>query len=188
MSGGRSRPARSDWGWHALRPAWAERVVAASPVRPGDLVLDLGAGAGALTWPLLATGARVLAVELHERRLESLRSGLALRARDDPRVGERLTLLPRDLRDLWLPGRPFRVVASPPYALTAATVRLLMTSDRMRSADLVLQRGAALGWIERGLKGPHARRYRVGLGLSVPRTAFTPPPRFDTVVLQIRRH
>ena len=41
-----------------MRPAWAERVVAASPVRPGDLVLDLGAGAGALTWPLLATGAR----------------------------------------------------------------------------------------------------------------------------------
>ena len=79
-------------------------------------------------------------------------------------------------------------MASPPYALTAATVRLLMTSDRMRSADLVLQRGAALGWVERGLKGPYARRYRVGLGLSVPRTAFTPPPRFDTVVLQIRRH
>ena len=63
-----------------------------------------------------------------------------------------------------------------------------MTSDRMRSADLVLQRGAALGWIERGLKGPYARRYRVGLGLSVPRTAFTPPPRSDTLVLQIRRH
>ena len=187
MSGGRSRPARSDWGWHALRPVWAERVVAASPVRRGDLVLDLGAGDGALTWPLLATGARVLAVELHERRLDSLRSGLDALARDDPRVRDRLTLLPRDLRDLWLPGRPFRVVASPPYAMTAATVRLLMTTDRLRSADLLLQHGAALGWCERGLKGPYARRYRLGLGLRVPRSAFTPPPRFDTVVLQIRR-
>jgi 23S rRNA (adenine-N6)-dimethyltransferase len=86
-----------------------------------------------------------------------------------------------------LPGRPFRVVASPPYALTAATVRLLMTTDRLRSADLLLQRGAALGWCERGLKGPYARRYRLGLGARVPRSAFTPPPRFDTVVLQIRR-
>ena len=186
MSGGRSRPARSDWGWHALRPVWAQRVVAASPVRPGDLVLDLGAGAGALTWPLLAAGARVLAVELHERRLDDLRRGLEAMTRQDASVGQRLTVLPRDLRDLWLPGRPFRVVASPPYALTAATIRLLMTTDRLRSADLVLQRGAALGWCERGLKGPYARHYRLDLGLRVPRSAFTPPPRFDTVVLQLR--
>jgi 23S rRNA (adenine-N6)-dimethyltransferase len=61
-----------------------------------------------------------------------------------------------------------------------------MTTDRMRSADLVLQRGTALGWCERGLKGTYARRYRLDLGLRVPRSAFTPPPRFDTVVLQLR--
>ena len=84
-------------------------------------------------------------------------------------------MLPTRLRDLWLPGRPFRVVASPPYTLTAATVRLLMTSDRMRSADLVLQRGAALGCLERGLKGPYARRYRAGLGLRVPRHGVHSP-------------
>ncbi len=97
-----------------------------------------------------------------------------------------VTVVERDLREVWLPARPFRVVASPPYAMTAQVVRLLMTSDRMRSADLVLQRRAALGVHERGLKGRHARRYRVGLGLRVPRHAFATPPREDSVVLQIR--
>jgi 23S rRNA (adenine-N6)-dimethyltransferase len=179
VSGGRSRPARSRpvWGWHPLRADWAARVVAGSPVAEGDLVLDLGAGTGALTWPLLDAGARVIAVELHPGRAASLA------VRD---VGDRLTVIERDLRELWLPARPFRVVASPPYALTARIVRLLMTTDRMRSADLVLQAGAALGLRERGLKGTHARRYRVALGLRVPRHAFTRPPRHDSIVVEIR--
>lgn len=42
--------------------------VEAAGVRGGDLVVDLGAGTGALTRPLLAAGARVLAVELHPGR------------------------------------------------------------------------------------------------------------------------
>ena len=196
MSGGRSRrPARSrrqqrpapprhhnrrDWGWHPLRAEWATRVVASSPVTASDLTLDLGAGSGALTWPLLEVGAHVIAVELHARRLDELR-GLV----EGDRPGK-LTVVERDLRDLRLPDRPFRVVASPPYAMTNEILRLLMTSDLMRSADLVLQTGAAYGVCERGLRGPHARRYRVGLGLRVPRHAFTRPPGVDTVVLQIR--
>lgn len=149
-------------------------------------MLDLGAGSGALTWPLLDLGARVLAIELHPRRLEGLRRGMALRSAAAGTLPGSLTVVERDLRELWLPTRPFRVVASPPYAMTAAILRLLMTTDRLRSADLVLQRRAALGVRERGLKGPTARRYRVGLGFTVPRRAFVTPPREDSVVLRIR--
>jgi 23S rRNA (adenine-N6)-dimethyltransferase len=148
-------------------------------------VLDLGAGDGSLTWPMLARGARVLAVELHPSRLDDLRRGQSALEAGAGAVGA-LTIVARDLRDLWMPGRPFRVVSSPPYAMTAAIIRTLMTSDRMRSADLVLQRGAALGFHERGLKGPHARRYRTELGLRVPRHAFTNRPPGDSLVLQIR--
>jgi 23S rRNA (adenine-N6)-dimethyltransferase len=131
----------------------------------------------------------VLAVELHHDRLRDLRRLEEARhkAGDGSERPSRLTVVERDIRELWLPRRPFRVVASPPYALTNEILRLLMTSDRMRSADLVLQTGAAYGVCERGLRGPYARRYRVGLGLHVPRHAFTRPPGVDTVVLQIRR-
>jgi 23S rRNA (adenine-N6)-dimethyltransferase len=34
------------WGWHRLTEHWAARIVAAAGVRPGELVLDIGAGEG----------------------------------------------------------------------------------------------------------------------------------------------
>ena len=51
--------------------------MAGSPVTRHDVVLDLGAGLGALTRPLAATGARVIAVELHPRRAAALRQQYA---------------------------------------------------------------------------------------------------------------
>ena len=81
--------------------------MAGSPVTRHDVVLDLGAGLGALTRPLAATGARVIAVELHPRRAAALREQYA---------GSRVAVLELDLRDFTLPGRPYRVVANPPYA------------------------------------------------------------------------
>ena len=115
-SGPRSR---RDWGWHPLRPDWASRVVDSAGVRPGELVLDLGAGHGALSEPLLAAGASVLAVELHPRRAATLRERFA---------DHDLRVVRCDLRELRLPRRPFRVVASPPYQLSTDLVRILLGS------------------------------------------------------------
>jgi 23S rRNA (adenine-N6)-dimethyltransferase len=146
-------------------------------VGPDDLVLDIGAGDGALTGPLLATGARVVAVELHRGRAATLRQ----------RYGERgLRVVQCDLRELRLPHRPFRVVASPPYALSTPLVRLLLGSDRLVRADLVLQRAAARR-LAAAPPGRHARRYRLSVGPSVPRSAFRPPPSVDSSVLRIER-
>ncbi len=177
MSGSAPRT-RRDWGWHPLRPEWARRVVDSAGVRRGDLVLDLGAGHGALTAPLLAAGARVIAVELHPRRAALLRDRFA---------DAGLRVLRTDLRELRLPRHPFRVVASPPYQLSTELVRLLMGTDRMLSADLVLERGAVRRMVERPPRARHARRYTMEPGLSVPRQAFRPSPRVDSRVLRIRR-
>jgi 23S rRNA (adenine-N6)-dimethyltransferase len=49
------------WGWHWLADEWAARIVADAAVRPGELVLDIGAGEGALTGYLVRAGARVIA-------------------------------------------------------------------------------------------------------------------------------
>ena len=64
---------RRAWGWHRLDHEWAARIVAQAAIRPGELVLDIGAGEGALTAPLIRAGARVVAVELHPARAERLR-------------------------------------------------------------------------------------------------------------------
>ncbi|WP_139982339.1 rRNA adenine N-6-methyltransferase family protein [Nocardioides litoris] len=176
------QPGRPDrWGWHPLSDAAARRLVADAPVGSGDLVLDPGAGRGAITRPLLATGARGLAVELHAGRLRTLHD-LAV---DEPR----LTVIRADVRDLRLPRRPFRAVGSPPYDGTSALLaRLLTPGSRLVSADLVVQRGLARRWAEGRAPGAGrwSRRWSVEVGRAVPRRAFARPPRVDSVVLRAR--
>lgn len=168
------------WGWHQLDPAWAERVVRDARVGAGDLVLDIGAGHGALTAPLLATGARVVAVEAHPGRAAHLRR----------RFGGSLTVVEADARDLRLPRRRFHVVANPPFGATSGLLRRLVHhGSRLEQAHLVLQTQAIRRWA--GPDAPGARRWRADfhaeLGPHLPRSAFRPAPRVDSRVLVLRR-
>ena len=169
---GGARGATGSWGWHRLADDWAERIVAAAGVRPGELVLDIGAGHGALTGPLVRAGARVVAVELHEGRAEALH-----------RRFPQIRLIHADATALRWPRQPFRVVASPPYGITAALLGLLLApGSRLMAADLVLQRAVVRKYAERRFRG-----YRLTQGAALPRRAFRPPPRVDSAVLVIRR-
>lgn len=171
MSGAR---ARSRWSYFELSADWADTIVADARVARGDTVLDLGAGTGALTEPLLARGARVIALEKHAGRADVLRT----------RFGDRpLVVLEVDIADLRPPARPFRVVANPPFHLARPLVTQLLRADRLRSADLLLRRDTAKN-ISRQVS---RRGYTVDLGRPVPRRAFSPAPPVDAVVLRIRR-
>ena len=147
-------------------------MVAAARVRPGELVLDIGAGEGALTAHLVRAGARVVAVELNPRRACVLRERFP-----------GITVLHADATSIRLPGRPFRVVANPPYGISSALLRtLLAPGSRLVAADLVLQRAVA-----RKYASGAARRFSLTVGLSLPRRAFLPPPHVDSAVLVVRR-
>jgi 23S rRNA (adenine-N6)-dimethyltransferase len=151
--------------------------VKASPVRACDVVVDLGAGDGALTTPLAGTGARVLAVELNPARAARLRERFA---------GTRVAVLELDLAEFRWPGHPFRVVANPPYAGVNALVRRLLDEPHMRSADLVVAEYAARGLLERSARRGRFRGRRIELGPTVPRSAFRHRPPADARVLRIR--
>ena len=159
MAGGRP-PA---WGWYRLDRSWAERLVAESGVARGDLVLDIGAGDGALTAPLVELGARVVAFELHPGRAAALRR----------RFGDDVRVVQADAADLRLPRRPFRVVANPPWSITDPLLRrLLHPASRLVRADLLLKRSATRRWAELGIaeRSPLPRR-PVRAAASVPTTA-----------------
>jgi len=173
-----SQPA---WGWHRLAEEWAGKVVAEAGVRPGELVLDIGAGRGALAAPLLEAGARVIAVERHPGRAAYLRQRFA---------GRDVVVVEGDALAMRLPRRAFRVVASPPYSVTTPLLRLLLApGSPLTAADLVLQRAAARRFCAGGPRGAGRvdRRWELRMGLPLPRRAFMPPPRVDSVVLVARR-
>ena len=134
---------RRPWGWHRLDPYWAEQIVATAAIRPGELVVDLGAGTGALTVPLVRAGARVIAVELHEGRARRLRENLSDHA---------ASVVECDLADFIPPGRPFRLLANPPYALTAAVLAFVARASHLTAADLVLQRAVIGRVVDYGRK------------------------------------
>lgn len=174
-----ARSARA-WGWHELDPRWARRLVADADLRPGALVLDVGAGRGALTAALLDAGVRVVAIELHRDRAARLRA----------RFGDEVKVVRADASDLRLPTRPFHVVANPPFSITSPLLRrLLSRGSRLVSARLVLQHHAAVRWSSPAAPAHRrwSRHLAAEIGPRIPRRAFTPPPPVDARILRIER-
>jgi 23S rRNA (adenine-N6)-dimethyltransferase len=182
---GRRPPAPNPAGAHFLHDrALIGQLVRAAGAGDGRLVLDLGAGGGAITARLAEAGARVIAVERDPRLAARLRR----RFGGDPRV----RVVEADLRDVKLPHREFRVVASPPFSLTTTLCRRLLGDPavRLAAAELIIADGAA-----RWLASPWPRdaetawwtaRYQVRLARTVSAASFTPPPRVAAARLSIR--
>jgi len=171
------------WGWHRLDSRWCERLVRSAGVARGDLVLDIGAGDGALTQRLVDHGAKVVAFELHPGR------AAALRHRFDRAP---VVVVRADASDLRLPRRPFKVVANLPFAVTTSVLRRITSGgSRLETASLVVPRWAAARWSSgRGGNSAAAacgRRFDFRHGPVVPAHAFTPHPPADAAVLLISR-
>jgi 23S rRNA (adenine-N6)-dimethyltransferase len=174
-----ARP-RPGWGWHELEGRWAELLVERAHLPPGDWVLDIGAGHGALTAPLIATGAHVIAIEAHPGRAAFLQA----------RFGASIVVARADAGDLRLPRRPYHVLANPPFGISSSLLRrLLQPGSRLVTAHLVLQRQTALRWADADAPGSRrwGREFTVGLGMRIPRSAFRPRPGVDVQVLRITR-
>jgi len=182
---GRPLPAPNPAGAHFLTDrGLIARLIRASGAGEGDLVLDLGAGYGALTGPLARSGARVIAIERDPRLAARLRRRFA----DEPLV----RVVEADLRRVPLPRRPFLVVASPPFSLTTLLFRRLLGDPRvaLAGAELILECGAA-----RWLASPRPRdaetaswaaRYQMRLVRRIPAASFSPAPATDAAYLTIR--
>lgn len=148
----------------------------------GDLVVDVGAGSGMLTLPLLAAGARVLAIEPDRAFAARLR-----RACPGARVVE------RDALELGWPGEPFRVVANLPFAAAAEICRSLLGDPRvpLRSADLIVEWDFAAKrarlWPSTAQTVVWSAWYELAVVRRLPPSAFAPVPSVAAGVLRARR-
>jgi 23S rRNA (adenine-N6)-dimethyltransferase len=172
---------RARWGWHQLDSRWAEQMVADAGIGPGHLVVDVGAGTGALTRPLVEHGARVIAVELHPDRARALR---------DRFIGLDVKVVRADASELRLPKRPFRVVANPPFSITVSLLRRLVApGSRLVRADVIVPWHTARRWASGSGPGSDrwARTFEPKLGRPLPRSAFRPAPPSGVAILTITR-
>jgi 16S rRNA (adenine1518-N6/adenine1519-N6)-dimethyltransferase len=116
------------------------RLVDASGVGPGDLVLEIGPGTGTLTEALLDRGCEVVASELDGDMADIIES----------RLGGRLSLIRGDCLDgsralspdvlTALGNRPFRLVANLPYGAASPIMSLLAASHSCLGQFVTIQK------------------------------------------------
>ena len=110
----RQRPSRGAPGQHFLRSSkLAAELVRDAGIRPGELVVDIGAGAGALTAALVDARATVLALEVDPTLAAALRRRFA---------GRDVTVVEVDARGWSLPREPFAVVSNLPFSKLRVSV------------------------------------------------------------------
>src|SRR5262249_30161972 len=168
-----------------LRPDLAEALVAGCDFRPGDRVVEIGAGAGALTLPLARRGLEVTALERDGEWVRFLRTRLS--GTPNVRVFE------ADVLRWRFPAAPFRVVGSVPFGVTTEILRRLFDDPRtpLVRADLVVQWEVARKRSESPpatlLSAAWAPWWRFRLGRRIPASAFRPEPSIDAGLLTVTR-
>lgn len=180
---------RKRFGQHFLvDEAVIGRIVQAIDPRPGQALVEIGPGLGALTGPLLARAGALTVIELDR--------DLAARMRRLPGVevvqGDVLNV---DFAALAArAAAPLRVVGNLPYNIsTPILFHLLQVAGQVADQHFMLQREV----VERMAASPGSRtygrlsvmlqwRYAIDAVLDVPPEAFDPPPAVDSAVVRMR--
>jgi 16S rRNA (adenine1518-N6/adenine1519-N6)-dimethyltransferase len=186
-----SHQPRKRFGQHFLHdPGVIRRIVAAIGPQPGDRLVEIGPGAGAITFELLRAVGRLDAVELDRDLVEPLRE----RSRG---IGELVVhgadALRFDFCALATGGAKVRLVGNLPYNIsTPLLFHLLDQSHCIRDMHFMLQKEV----VERMAAGPGGKDYgRLSVMLQARCTviplfaigpgAFRPPPKVDSAIVRL---
>lgn len=168
------RPTRSKGQCFLRDPRFITRIVETLSPCPGETLVEIGAGEGQITFPVLEAGARVIAVEADPRLAERLRKssavGLDLVQADASKLDFDELLDQRGLDQV-------RGYGNLPYSVAAPILlRLLSSAARFSSLTLMFQKEVA----ERLVAKPSTKDYSflsvVTQHASRPRVLFRIPP------------
>lgn len=177
---------KKELGQHWLNDELSlDAMLEAANVQPGDTVLEIGPGPGALTQKLVEVAKKVVAVEF-DRDL----------ARDLPKrvKADNLEVVNQDILKFDLTTLPsnFKLVANIPYYLTSKLLRVLCEStNHFSDGALLIQKEVAQRVCAppggMSLLSVSVQYYcDVGLGPLVPARLFTPPPKVDSQILMLQ--
>lgn len=170
----------------------ARKSLALAEVEPGDCIVEIGPGLGALTQLLLEAGCRLHAVELDSGLFRYLWQQVA------PAYPHSLHLLQGDALDHPLAGLPdgeknFKVVANLPYSISTPWMDAVLSGRLPDRLALMLQKEAADRFVAlTGSKifGPISlfihSAYNMEALHRVSASCFYPVPEVDSALLSLR--
>ena len=181
---------RKRFGQHFLHDQGILRkIVLAIAPKPGDNVVEIGPGEGALTLPLLRELGSLTAIELDRDLVPRLRDAAEGVGTLEIVQADVLTV---DFATLAAMG-PLRVVGNLPYNISSPILfHCIESIDAIRDMHFMLQREV----VDRMAAAPGSKVYgrlsvmlqlvcRVDPLLHVPPGAFRPPPKVDSAVVRL---
>jgi 16S rRNA (adenine1518-N6/adenine1519-N6)-dimethyltransferase len=139
-----------------VQPATAQAIVLAAGIKPGEVVVEIGAGLGALTLAAAARAGRVVAVELDRGVHEALKGILESSGLSNVDL-RHANALDFDWRAMAAEaGAPVSVLGNLPYNISSQLLfRLIDARGAWRRATLMMQKEVAV----RLMAGPGSRDY-----------------------------
>jgi 16S rRNA (adenine1518-N6/adenine1519-N6)-dimethyltransferase len=183
--------ARKRFGQHFLADhGFIDDIVAAIDPRPGEFLVEIGPGLGALTRPLLQRCGRLTVIELDRDLAARLRSNPALDVIESDVLQVDVHALAQGLG----PKRqPLRLVGNLPYNIsTPILFHLLAAAGEVQDQHFMLQKevvarmAAAPGTKDYGRLSVMLQwRYQIEALFDVPAEAFEPPPRVVSAIVRM---
>jgi 16S rRNA (adenine1518-N6/adenine1519-N6)-dimethyltransferase len=192
--------ANKDLGQHFLTDRTVlDAIMDAASVRPGDFVLEVGPGFGALTQALLDAGAEVVAIERDRRFVNYLNPRLS------PRRGMTVRVVQGDAATIhWheiVGDHPWKFISNLPYAITSLALRKALWAPKPPENLVVLvqrevaERATSVAIdVARRRKGGKTSLLSLMVALAsssvrivrrVPPDSFFPAPSVESAVLHI---
>lgn len=187
---------RKRFGQHFLvDDAIIDGIVRAVQPRPGDKLLEIGPGLGAITQPLLERSGALTVIEIDRDLIAhwSRRSGVRVIASDVLRVDF------AELHHAWPSSEQhpaqghLRIVGNLPYNIsTPILFHLLPVAHWVQDQHFMLQKEVIDRMVAEPATAAYGRlsvmlqwRYEMENFLDVPPAAFDPPPRVDSAVVRM---
>jgi 16S rRNA (adenine1518-N6/adenine1519-N6)-dimethyltransferase len=178
-------------GQHFLNSAVIpKRMCDAANLIPGEVVVEIGPGTGALTAILLERGVRVIAVETDKRAITHLEERFATEIKAQKLVISAQDARKLDLSGLGLIDHGYKVVANIPYYLSGFLFRSFLENTLQPSTLVFLVQKEVAQRIARDKKASLLSLSVAIFGVpsyicTVGRGHFTPPPKVDSAIIAV---